>query len=200
MIIYGAGSLGKIILAELINDKFPNGEVIFFDENEKLPDLLYNKYKVIKNFEELKKIIASGENNFIPAIGHPRLREKAVNKVVKAGGKLLSVISSEAFISKLNFNTFEGLFAPRWAGISHDTSIGKSCIMHHYCGIGHDVIIGDFVTLSTDAQVGSFSTIGNYSFIGNCAVIYPGIKIGKGAIISAGAIVKSDVPEYGSIY
>ena len=199
MIIYGAGSLGKIILAELINDQFPFGEVVFFDENKNLPDYLYKQYKVIKTFDELAKIIEAGENQFIPAIGHPRLREKAVKKVENIGGKLISVISSESFISKLNFNTFEGLFAPRWSGISHDTKIGKSCILHHYCGIGHDVEIGNFVTISTDAQIGSFTTIGDYSFIGNCAVIYPSIKIGHCVIISAGSVVKNDVPDYSSI-
>ena len=199
MIIYGAGSLGKIILAELINDNFPYGEVIFYDENRKLPDFIYDKFRVIKTFTELSAIIKQGEKHFIPAIGHPRLREKVVKKVERIGGELISVISSESFISKLNFNKFEGLFAPRWAGISHDTKIGRSCIMHHYCGIGHDAVIGNFVTLSTDVQVGSFTSIGDYSFVGNCAVIYPGIKIGKNVIISAGSVVKNDVPDYASI-
>ena len=198
MIIYGAGSLGKIILAELINDQFPD-DVAFFDENKNLPDVLYNKYKVMKTFDELASAIATGNNRFIPAVGHPRLREKVVKKVENMGGQLTNVISSEAFISKLNFNTFEGLFAPRWSGISHDTKIGKSCILHHYTGIGHDVYIGNYVTLSTDVQVGSFTSIGDYTFIGNCAVIYPRIKIGKQVIISAGMIVKNDVPDYSSL-
>ena len=191
--------MGKIILAELISDQFPYGDVIFFDENTGLPDYLYNKFRVIKTVEELSELIQSGEKHFIPAIGHPRLREKAVRKIEQLGGELISVISSESFISKLNFNTFEGLFAPRWSGISHDTKIGKSCILHHYSGIGHDAEIGNFVTVSTDVQIGSFTTVGDYSFIGNCAVLYPHINIGQCVIISAGAVVKNDVPDFSSI-
>lgn len=199
MIIYGAGSLGKIVLGELINNHFPEKDICFYDENPNCPVLLFDKYKVLKQPEQLEEYFKNVNTAFFPAIGHPRLRQKATEKVEQMGGKLTSVISNSAFISPLNFNKFEGLFAPQWSGISHNTKIGKSCILHHYVGIGHDVSIGDYASISTDVQIGSFTTIGNYCFIGISAIIYPKIKIGNNVIISAGAIIKQDVEDYANI-
>jgi sugar O-acyltransferase (sialic acid O-acetyltransferase NeuD family) len=196
MIIYGAGSLGKIILAELINNQFPYGDVVFFDENKELPEYLYNKYRVIKSPDELKTEIKNGNELFFPAVGNPRKREKITERLELSGGKLISIISSGAYISPLNDNRFEGLFAPLWSGISHNTTIEKSCILHHYTAIGHDVVIGKYASISPGVQVCSFSSIGDYCFIGTGAIISTHIKVGNNVVIGAGALVTRDLNDY----
>lgn len=196
MIIYGAGSLGKIILGEIIQDKLPFGEIVFFDSGQNLPELLFNKYRIIKSCDELKQNINNGENQIIIAVGHPRKREKVAREIEAAGAELVNVISDGAYISPLNHNRFEGLFAPRWSGISHDTTIGKCCILHHYCGIGHDVLIGSFVTISPLAQICSYASIGNCCFIGTGAIVSPNVKIGNHVFIGPGVVVNENMNDY----
>ena len=101
MLIAGTGGLGKEILGILIQDNFGN-EIVFFDENKQAPDLLYNKFRVIKDLSDLQAYFEKSDNRFITGIGNPRLREKITTLMEKYGGKTFSVISSRVSVFHYN--------------------------------------------------------------------------------------------------
>jgi sugar O-acyltransferase (sialic acid O-acetyltransferase NeuD family) len=86
------------------------------------------------------------------------------------------------------------------AGVIATTNIviGAHVHVNLDCTIGHDVIIGDYATLSPGVHVSGNVTIGRGAFIGTGAVIINGssespLSIGDGAVVAAGACVTKPV-------
>jgi sugar O-acyltransferase (sialic acid O-acetyltransferase NeuD family) len=59
--------------------------------------------------------------------------------------------------------------------------------------VGHDCVIGDFVTLAPGVSISGHVTIGDGVEFGTGAVVLPGVTIGDGAMVGAGAVVTRDV-------
>lgn len=86
------------------------------------------------------------------------------------------------------------------AGVIATTNIriGKHVHINIGCTISHDVIIGDYATLSPGVHVSGHVHIGEGAFIGTGANIINGsarapLLIGNGAVIAAGACVTKSV-------
>lgn len=191
MLIAGTGGMGKEVLGGLLTYE-NHDDICFFDEDQNSPDILYDKFKVLKSFEDVELYFNKKGNLFITAIGHPRLREKLTDKIEKTGGKLASMICPDVFLFPFN-ETYNGLIAYPGAGISHGVEIGKSCVMHLNSSIGHEVAVGKFMSLGPGAEIIGPTTIGDYVFIGANATVLPDAKVGNNAIIGAGAVVRKDI-------
>ena len=197
MVIIGTGGLGKEVLGILIKDKFPD-DIVFFDENTKVPDILYNKFKVIKDLKSLKKYFLKGDKRFITGIGHPRIREKLTIKIEKAGGKLFSVISKGIFIFPFN-EKYIGVIIQPGVGISHNVKIGKCAAIHINSTIGHSTIIGKYVNIGPNVSVIGPVQIGDYSYISAQAIVLPNIKIGKNVVVTAGKVIDKDIADFETV-
>jgi sugar O-acyltransferase (sialic acid O-acetyltransferase NeuD family) len=86
------------------------------------------------------------------------------------------------------------------AGVIATTNIviGTHVHINLDCTIGHDVVIGEYATLSPGVHVSGNVTIGKRAFIGTGATIINGsptsqLSIGDGAIVAAGACVTKPV-------
>jgi sugar O-acyltransferase (sialic acid O-acetyltransferase NeuD family) len=75
--------------------------------------------------------------------------------------------------------------------------IGVHCLINLNCTIGHDVVIGDFVTISPGANISGNVTIGNECYIGTNAVIREKISICDNVVIGAGGVVVKNITEPG---
>ncbi|MFH2095117.1 MAG: hypothetical protein ABIJ16_05405 [Bacteroidota bacterium] len=197
MLIAGAGGLGIEVLGILIRDGYP-GEMVFFDEDDKKPALLFGKYPVIKDQESLRKYFTSHDRQFVAGIGNPRIREKMTVKVTEAGGVPSTVISKDAAI--FHFTDIPaGTIIQPGAGFSHGISLGEGCAVHINATVGHSCRIGKYVNIGPGATVIGPCEVGDYSYIGAQALIMPGLKIGKNAIIGAGARVDRNICDFESI-
>jgi sugar O-acyltransferase (sialic acid O-acetyltransferase NeuD family) len=78
-----------------------------------------------------------------------------------------------------------------------DSFIGRHVIINLNCTIGHDCVIGDFVTISPGANISGNVTIGNLCYIGSNAVIRDKITICDNVTIGAGGVVVKDITEPG---
>ena len=61
--------------------------------------------------------------------------------------------------------------------------------------VGHDSIIGDYVTVFPGVNISGNVVIGDKTTIGTGSSILPGIRIGAGCFIGAGAVVTKDVED-----
>jgi sugar O-acyltransferase (sialic acid O-acetyltransferase NeuD family) len=197
MLIAGTGGLGKEILGILIVDKFQD-EIVFFDEDPKSPELLYKKYKVLKDIRTVEKYFKQGDKRFITGIGNPRLREKMTLKIEKAGGKFTSVISKDIFNFPFN-DKYHGIIIQPGVGISHNVSIGTGCAIHINSTIGHSTTLGKFVNIGPNVSVIGPVEIGDYSYISAQSTVLPGIKIGKHAVITAGKVIARNVADFETV-
>ncbi|MCX7954107.1 MAG: hypothetical protein N3A01_02830 [Bacteroidales bacterium] len=192
MIIIGAGGLGQETLGILIQNNYKNN-IIFFDENENINNL-YQKYTVIHNYNDLLEYLKF-DNEFVVAIGSPRLREKIYKKVKSFGGKPVSVISKFSHIFQFNKLPEFCIIQPS-VGISWGVEIGEGCVIHINSTIGHKSKIGNFVNIGPGVNIIGPCAIGNYVYIGAGSIILNGITIENNAIIPAGKVVTRDVKEF----
>ncbi len=82
---------------------------------------------------------------------------------------------------------------------STNTRIGRHFQCNFYSYVGHDCVIGDFVTFAPRVNCNGWVVVEDDAYIGTGAMLRQGspdkpLVIGKGATIGMGAVVTRDVP------
>lgn len=128
----------------------------------------------------------------IIAIGDGAVRKKIVEQFPEL--KYTTFLTGST--SRSN-NMGEGTIICPGTILTVDISIGRHVIINLNCTIGHDCVIGNFVTISPGANISGNVTIGDLCYIGSNAVIRDKINICAGATIGAGGVVVKDITEPG---
>jgi sugar O-acyltransferase (sialic acid O-acetyltransferase NeuD family) len=194
MLIIGAKGLAKEVL-EIFHQQNELANLFFYDDiSTDIPDLLYGKFKVLRNMEQVAKLFAI-DNRFTIGIGKPELRFKMYNHFTKAGGQLVSVISPLAVIGHYGTVIAPGTIIMAGTVISNDVIIGMGCLINPNCTISHDTVLGDFIEISPGVQITGRCNIGDRCSIGTNAIILPETTLGRKVTAGAGAVVTKDVEE-----
>jgi UDP-N-acetylglucosamine acyltransferase len=80
------------------------------------------------------------------------------------------------------------------------TTVGSNGLFMTGAHIGHDVIVGDRVTMANHATLGGHSRVGDRVFLGGLCAIHQFGRVGQGAIVGGLAAVTRDVIPYGSVW
>jgi sugar O-acyltransferase (sialic acid O-acetyltransferase NeuD family) len=152
---------------------------------------------MLKTIEEAKEIFYKNPD-FVLGVGNPGIRKVMAEKLIKAGGNLVSVISPYARIGKYKINLGKGLNIMTGAIITEDASIDDGSLLHVNVSVHHDCRIGKFCELSPGCIILGNVTIGDFTSVGAGAVLLPGVTIGKYVMIGAGSVVTKNVSD-GSI-
>ena len=135
--------------------------------------------KVIGNDDDIPKYVEIAE--FIISVGfikHVNLRTKLYNKVIKAGGKLATIIASTAYVSKYA-TISEGTVIMHHAFVNARAKVGKNVIINSFACIEHDSTIGDHCHISTGAIVNGGCLVGENVFIGSQSVLANNAVVGN---------------------
>ncbi len=76
-----------------------------------------------------------------------------------------------------------------------DVEIGAYVYTHHHVHIGHDAVLGNFVSVASGTLIGGGAQISEGADFGLGATVLPNLRIGCWSRIGAGAVVTKDVPE-----
>jgi sugar O-acyltransferase (sialic acid O-acetyltransferase NeuD family) len=194
MIIAGAGGHAIEIASLMEDNNFPN-EIYFFDDVNSAPgNKLFDRYHILTSISEVKALFKN-DPDFVIGVGKPTLRKLLHDKLIEAGGRLQSLISSKASIGKNGVELGEGLNIMTGAVITSRTIIGKGSLIHIHCSVHHDTVIGEYCELSPGCRILGNVRIGAYTSVGAGAVILPGIHVGEHAVIGAGAVVTKNVAD-----
>jgi sugar O-acyltransferase (sialic acid O-acetyltransferase NeuD family) len=195
MIIVGGKGFAKEVLEILNQNMFDHDKIAFFDNiNNDLPDLLYNKFPILRSEVEVRSFFSKTDNNFTLGIGGPLNRHKLALLFMSWDGKLTSTISPKASIGSFGVRLGEGINLMTGTTITNDIKIGRGSLINLHCTVGHDTFIGDFVELSPGVNISGNCILGNYCNIGTNATILPKVTLGENVIVGAGAVVNKDVP------
>ncbi|MGV9003509.1 acetyltransferase [Flavobacterium sp.] len=195
MIIIGAKGFAKEVL-EIVYQLDDLNSLAFYDDvNADIPDILYDKFPVLKTLKEAENYFKNTDNRFTIGIGNPVLRKKLYEKFTSIGGKFYSVVSPRANIGNFGNTIAEGCNIMTGTVITNDVKIHIGALINLNCTIGHDCIIGDFVEMSPGVHISGNCSIGDYSVLGTNATVLPKIKIGINVIIGAGSVVTKDIPD-----
>lgn len=168
-----------------------------------VPSELGNKvlnYRVIGVDDDMNKFV--NDADFIVTVGHIKdatLRIKLHQMILKAGGKLATIIASTAYVSKYA-KIGEGTVVMHHAFVNADSEIGKGCIINSYANIEHDTVIGNYCHISTGAMVNGNCKVGNETFLGSQSVMINGVEITDGCVIAAGSLVRKNLNVKGIYY
>jgi sugar O-acyltransferase (sialic acid O-acetyltransferase NeuD family) len=201
--LFGAGGFGREVIPMVpgclgAEDQKDNFGKPFFVTRDGQDDSL-NGYDVISeaNFFDLPKTC------FNVAISESKLRERIVGICLSHGVKPLSIIHKNVIFFDQNF-LGEGAIICAFSTITSDIRIGDYFHSNIYSYIGHDCIVGDFVTFAPRVSCNGHVHIQNHAYIGTGAVIREGsaqnpLTIGEGAIVGMGAVVTKDVEAHTTV-
>lgn len=195
MLIIGAKGFAKEVL-EILHRLNNLGSIAFYDDiNDDINGLLFNKFKVIKNENDVNIFFESISRKFTIGVGNPVLRYKLFKRFSQLGGQYTSTISEDSHIGNYDVEIGIGTNILPKAIISNSVKIGIGCIIYYNVVITHDCRIGDFVELSPSAILLGRVEVGDFSHIGSNATLLPNVRIGKNVIVGAGSVVNRDVPD-----
>jgi sugar O-acyltransferase (sialic acid O-acetyltransferase NeuD family) len=195
MLIIGAKGFAKEVL-EVFSQNKELENIAFFDNvNTDIGDFLYDKFRILKTYDEVKHFFDSNGPEFTIGIGNPQLRKMLYDEFVSLGGVFSVCISPFAKIGNFGNIIEQGVNIMTDTIITNDVKIGKGVLINLSCTVGHDSIIGNFVELCPDVNVSGNCKIGELTFIGTNSVILPKVTIGKNVIVGAGSVVTKDLPD-----
>ncbi|MAO50396.1 MAG: hexapeptide transferase [Pusillimonas sp.] len=195
MLVTGAMGMAQEVLEVLVNEQgYNENNLCFFDNVNPDSYALYNRFKILKTFEQAADYFKTKDVQFTLGLGHPKLREMMATKFADLGGRLVSVVSNKAHIGSFETVVAEGCQIMQGVIITNNVHLGKGVLVNLNSTISHDSVIGDFTEIACNVTIPGRCKIGNRVFIGSNATINPDITIGDNVIIGAGAVVLKNIP------
>ena len=193
LVIIGAGGFGREVawLAEEINSVDLQWNLLgFIDDDDSKQGVALNGYPVIGPFEKLKVT-----NNIyaVCAVGATGTKKALVEKAADAGLRFANLIHPDVQLSRF-VELGCGNIICAGTIITVNIKIGNHVIINLDCTVGHDTVIGDYVTCAPAVNISGQVEIEEGCDIGTNTAIIQGKKIGRWSIIGAGAVVSRDIP------
>ncbi len=195
MVIIGARGFAKEVLAVLSwNGKLD--DLVFFDNiNKDTPDLLYDRFPVLKSWNQLEAHFRSQSPDFVLGVGGSRVRQLLAEKAGSLGGLCRSVVSNQALIGPFGITIGQGVCILSHATITADVTIGDGTLINKSVIVSHEARVGRYCELSPGAKILGRTTVGDRTEIGTNAIILPDVVVGCDCKIGAGAVVTKNVPD-----
>lgn len=194
--LYGASGFGQEIMywfARQLERAGDNSRVVYIDDGSDKP--------VVDGFDVLnyEAFLAQPEPEKFAtiAIANSVIREKLDHKLQRDGIRQIPVCGDYSFVRGATLA--EGSILSAYVDITANVSIGRCFHANTYSYVGHDCVIGDYVTFAPRVSCNGNVHIEDHAYIGTGAIIKQGLPgkplvIGKGAIVGMGAVVTRDVP------
>lgn len=190
--IVGAGGFGRELLWWIkdINKVKPTWEIAgFLDDDPHALDGYECDYRVVGGIQEW---IPKENEEFALALGSPALKRKIVEVLKAKGAKFATIIHPTAMLSEFA-HYGEGFIMFPNSKLSANSTVGDFVTILS-SGIGHDVFVGDYSTISGMCSVLRNVSIGKRVFIAAGVTIAQDVHIGNDAYLGLGSVVIKDVP------
>jgi sugar O-acyltransferase (sialic acid O-acetyltransferase NeuD family) len=191
LIIVGAGGFGRELLQWVkdVNKIDTKWKIKgFIDDNLAALDNYECDYKIIGRIDDWQP---SESETFACGIADPKDKEKAVNLLKTRGANFEQIVHPASNIGEF-VQIGEGVIIYPKARLTVNIMIGDFVTLLS-SGVGHDVIIGNYSTISSNCGINGKVKIGRRVFIGSNAVIVPSRKIDDDAFVGAGSVVVSNI-------
>lgn len=199
--VFGTGGFAREVMPlvdEYLSTLSPESYEMIFVTDVKIEEGLEKINGVqLVSFDELCKM-PSGKKYITIALADSLTRRDIAKKVSQAGMEFFSVKAFNSVkLSEVQLN--EGAILCSFVTLTSNIKIGKFFHANLYSYVGHDCVIGDFVTFAPSVKCNGNVVIEDDVYVGTGAIIKEGKKgrpivIGKGAKIAAGSFVTKSVP------
>lgn len=141
----------------------------------------------------------SAGDRLIMAIGDPGHKRRIAEMLKSRGAQFAQLVHPSAVVSR-TAQLGEGVVLCPQALVSANARVGDLVAVNSFSGVGHDVVLGAYSTLSSQVDLTGWVSVGDGCFFGSGARVVPKVKIGAGARIGAGATVLRNVPDGATMY
>ncbi len=133
------------------------------------------------------------------AIANSKVREMLALQCAKDGVQPWTVAASNV-VQLDAMELGEGAVLSPFVTLTSNVRIGRYFHANIYSYVGHDCVLGDFVTFAPDVHCNGNVQIDDHAYIGTGAIIKQGqpgrpLVIGRGAVVGMGAVVTKSVAE-----
>lgn len=176
--IIGAGGFGREVawLIERINEVKPVWDIQgFIDDDVTKIGRKEGRYPVVGNCDLLKQC---GEIWAVCAIGSASVRSRVIEKVAEYDNVKFATLVDPSVLMSYSVNIGEGSIICAGTILTVDISVGRHVIINLDCTVGHDTVIGDFVTIYPSANVSGCVTVEECVELGTGMQIIQGKKLG----------------------
>lgn len=196
LIIIGAGDFGREVvwLVEQINAEKPSYNIVgFLDDDDGKIGHDFNGYTCIAKVSDLAMISEKYDAYAVIANQTGDIRKKIVD-MFPSYDRWETLIHPNVRISETS-SVGKGTIICALGNISCNTVIGDFCLFNISVTIGHDCIIGNYVSIMSGSCISGHVQISDAAYLAtNCTVI-PGMKIGDHAKVGAGSVVIRNVKD-----
>ena len=190
--IVGAGGFGRELLQWIkdINSVKPTWEIGGFLDNrlDALEGIECDYSVVGRNSDWIPK---EGEV-FAMAIATPKDKELRVKELKEKGAYFPPIIHPTATVTPFS-HYGEGLIMFPYAKLSVNSTVGDFVTILS-AGVGHDVFVDDYTTISGNTSILRNVKLGKRVFVGAGVSVAQDVNIGDDAYLGIGSVVIKDVP------
>jgi len=199
VIIIGAGGFGSEV-AETVNQLKDYNLIGFLDDGKKILTKC-NGYPILGKIDWIvKRDRYLAPLGVIISIADPKKREDIASKLKHIQNLWFpQIIHPSVFIPK-STSIEDGVIIQNNCFISCNVNINKFTQVNCHSVIGHDSIIGKFVTLSPASKVMGNVTLGDRVFFGVNASTTRGIKIGDDSVLGGCSFALESIPKESCYY
>lgn len=194
IVLYGSGGFAREVLQILldVNDEQPTWTVLgFLDDDPGALGQDIHGYPVLGGSDWL---LGRPEVQVSVAIGSPHIKRRIVNRLAEQGHTAYAtLVHPRAWIGR-RVQLGSGVTICAGTCVTTDIQIGDHVILNLDCTVGHDSILGDFVTAAPSVNVSGNVEVGEGCDLGTGSVVIQGKSIGEWSIVGAGAVVVKDLP------
>lgn len=193
IVIVGAGGVGREVslIIQQINMLEPTWNLIgYIDDNPENWGNVVNGYAVLGGIDSLTMMCK--DTYVIIAIANYEVKKRIVKRLNNKF-KFATIVHPKVLIHDY-MEIGEGCIVYEGVIITTNVSIGNHVIISPKCGVGHDTIIENYVSLLWNVNISGNDRIGEGVMFGSGSTIIQGKNVGMAAIIGAGAVVTKDIP------
>lgn len=193
LVIVGAGGVGRevsLIVREINNFRETWDVLGFIDDDVSKWGNVIDNHRVIGGVDYLKTLDEA--TYVVIAIGNYKVKKKIVESL--SGRYPFATIIHPRVLTHDFMTVGDGTIIYEGAILTIDIRIGSHVIISPKCGIGHDSIIKDYVTLLWNVNISGNDVIEEGVMMGTGSTIIQNLKIGREAMVGAGAVVVNHIP------
>ncbi|WP_195515189.1 acetyltransferase [Paraclostridium bifermentans] len=198
IVIVGAGGVGRetsLIIQQINELKITWNLIGFIDDDVNSWGNVINGYPVIGGMDSLEKL--SLDTYVVVAIANYKVKKRIVNKINNRF-KFATIVHPRVWLH--DYMTLgEGTIIYEGAILTTNIKVGNHVIISPKCGIGHDSIINDYVSLLWNVNVSGNDIIEEGVMMGSASTVIQGKRIGKGSTVGAGAVVIDNIDSYSTV-
>lgn len=200
LVLVGAGRFAREIkaLIDIINEQTPTWRFLGFVEEGAKPGQTIEGDKILGGLECL---MAMDPKPYVTVpIGDPKTRKRLAQTCMEAGFPSATLIHPNVEIIGDLCTIGEGSILCNGVSLAINTHVGKFCILNMQCGLGHDVVLNDYVSMMPHCIVGGDTIIGEGCYFGMRCTLIDKIKIADGCKFGAGSVVIRNTRKQGSYF